>query len=346
MPQQIARRDGADDLARCVRDAKMPEPQPIHAADGAINVGPLRHGLQRRLHMRTDGHRERSLAAGIHGAQDIALRHNADFSGGDADEEAAHALFDHQPRCRLHGRVLRSKDGRFAHDVAHQMTVGETIDAQQSVYGLRRLRGGRRPGTGTQHVLIAERAARHLCLGQRPHIATAQQRHQGQEHLGGSDGVAESAMATHDVDAQPRAQAVKTVMGERGRRDPRQQLHVQPPNLRPRPVGQAVFALKDRQIVSDGMADDDRFANESFEWLGDGREPRCIGEEGFGNAMHGHGGLRNAATGIDESFKALRVIQIAAFEAHRANLHETCLAGVQPGCFRVENDGIQSKERR
>ena len=78
------------------------------------------------------------------------------------------------------------------------------------------------------------------------------------------------------------------------------------------------------------MADDDRFAKEGFEWVGDGREPWCIGDEGFGNAMHGHGGLRNAATGIDETSKALHLIQFAAFEARRANLHKTCLPGVQP----------------
>jgi hypothetical protein len=37
--------------------------------------------------------------------------------------------------------------------------------------------------------LLAKHADRHLCLRQRTYIATTQERHQGQEDLGGSDSV-------------------------------------------------------------------------------------------------------------------------------------------------------------
>lgn len=90
------------------------------------------------------------------------------------------------------------------------------------------------------------------------------------------------------------------------------------------------------------MADDDRFAKEGVEWVGDGREPWCILDEGFGNAMQATAAFGMRQPGLTRLSKRCassslpplrRVAPICTRRAFRAS-------------NRVEDDGIQSKERR
>ena len=76
-PQQIARRQRADDEAGFVDDAEMADFQPAHAADGAIDEGVGRNGRERAAHELLDAELERALAFDRERAHHVALGDDA-----------------------------------------------------------------------------------------------------------------------------------------------------------------------------------------------------------------------------------------------------------------------------
>ena len=81
-PQQVARRQRADDVAGLVNHAEVTDLQPVHAADRAIHECIGRNHSERRAHELPNRHRERRRPVRGEGAQDVALGDDAGVSSG------------------------------------------------------------------------------------------------------------------------------------------------------------------------------------------------------------------------------------------------------------------------
>ena len=83
-PQQIARRERADDLAGLVGDAEVAHLEPVHAADRQIGERIGRNGGERPAHRLLDRPRERGAAVCRECAHDVAFGDDAGVRGRSA----------------------------------------------------------------------------------------------------------------------------------------------------------------------------------------------------------------------------------------------------------------------
>ncbi len=255
MAQKIPRRHCADDLTVRTRDAEVAETHALDASDCAIQECRAGDGLQRRFHHGRNRRVERARAAAVHGAQQVALGHDAGFAGRRTHEHAADPLLDQHAQGIAHRRLGRQEQRRGAHHVLHAVPVGEAVQPRQGTRVVAELRRFRNEGTARARLVLGQRPAGGLRFGQRADILLAQARHEGEKDARRCFSVAYGRVPAPDFDAEPFAQPLQAVVGQRRRRQPRQHAHVERAETGPVALGETVLALQHGQIVVDGIAD-------------------------------------------------------------------------------------------
>ena len=89
------------------------------------------------------------------------------------------------------------------------------------------------------------------------------------------------------LDAEPFAQAVETVVRQRGRRQPRQHAHIESTEARPSAPGQRVLPLQHGEVVVDGVADDDSAAGKCLQLRRDLGKRRRLGHHFVRDVVNG-----------------------------------------------------------
>ena len=226
------------------------------------------------------------------------------------------------------------------------MPVGKAVDPRQRARVLGRSGGRGDISAGAARLALGQRPARCLGFGQRANVFGPQQRHQCRENVARGFGIAKRGVPAFDVDAEPFAQAVKTVVRQGGRRQPPQHAHIESTEARPNTPRQRVLPFQHGEVVVDGVTDDDCAAGKGLQVRRDLGKRRRPGHHVVSDVVNRNCRLGDGATGIDQTLEAFLCLQAAAFEAQGADLHDACAARIQARRFRVENDRFESEQRR
>ena len=190
-PQQVAGRQGADHAAPVVRDAQMPDAQPVHARHRQERERLGRHGGERAGGDLSNRCTQGVGAAPCQRAHHVALGDNACLGRERrllaalvAHEQRGHALLRHALQRDGNRVPERGEFCRRAHHVADAMTVGIAVDAHGRTAGVEGSAGLARLRPSGPMLLVdrlGQGAAGALGFGQRADAAFAQPRQQGEE---------------------------------------------------------------------------------------------------------------------------------------------------------------------
>ena len=93
------------------------------------------------------------------------------------------------------------------------------------------------------------------------------------------------------------------------------------------------------------MADHDRLADEGLELRRNGAEARGIADMLVLDAVNGAGHGRDRHPRIDQLLEPLGLVDAAAAQPDRADLHQPRRAGIEPRRFRVQDHAVERQER-
>ncbi len=156
--------------------------------------------------------------------------------------------------------------------------------------------------------------------------------------------VAERGVPLGDGDAEPGGKIFERIAGKTGRGDFGQQPRVERARRRPWQSGARELALEHGEIEAHGMADRHGAVERRGDFRRDGGERRCAGNRGIVDAVNLADGQRNRLAGLHPPMQRRRQVEPPADEPQRAELDDPGLGRIEPGGFRIDDQGIKRDE--
>src|SRR5690606_34494339 len=179
-------------------------------------------------------------------------------------------------------------DGRRTHDVHHAMAVGKAVqlDERARPVGGEWPLGYKEAVASRPRILLGANACSGLDLGERAYAARTQVRDERDEGVCGGQGIADGTVPTFDLDAEGAADTFEIVVRAGLGGEASEQAEVEGARGRPRPAGNLILATEDRDVIADGVPDQDRAAEEGFHVRSKGRKIMCAGNVARGDAVY------------------------------------------------------------
>ncbi len=249
-------------------------------------------------------------------------------------------------RRRAEARRRGEDDGREARNILHAVAEGIGIDAGQRAFAHGGAHGLHPARAGIALQRVGELPAGGFRLAKGADGSFAQVREQGEEQRRGDARIGQRIMPAARREAEMARERIEREPAEAGKAEFGQQARIEHAvRGRGGKARQLALPRENREVEADIVADQNRIARIGLECgIGHGEGGR-IRHISIAQAVNRGGGGRDRRARIDLDLEGVRLIRMAGHEAHRADLQQAGLCGVEPGCLGVEDHRIQRKQR-